>query len=106
MDSLGRAGPERTNVGLRVFAGSFGARVRSGGPGFEFRAPGGSLATAGAASFRVDARAGRELVVSVSEGEVLTDFAGERMTVRIGRAHPLRRSGRGWTFQVSAGECG
>jgi hypothetical protein len=84
VDSLGRGGREQDErLGLRVFAGSFGARVRSGGPGFEFRAPGGSLTTAGAASFRVDVRAG-ETVVSVSEGEVLTDFAGERMTVRSG----------------------
>lgn len=84
VDSLGRGGREQDErLGLRVFAGSFGARVRSGGPGFEFRAPGGSITTTGAAAFRLDVRAG-ETVVSVSEGEVLADLAGERLTVRGG----------------------
>ena len=84
VDSLGRGGREEDErLGLRVFAGSFGARVRSGGPGFEFRAPGGSLTTTGSSAFRVDVRAG-ETVVTVSEGEVLVDLAGERMTVRSG----------------------
>jgi hypothetical protein len=84
VDSLGRGGAEQDErLGLRIFAGSFGARVRSGGPGFEFRAPGGSLVTTGAAAFRVDVRAG-ETVVSVSEGEVLVDLAGQRQTVRAG----------------------
>lgn len=84
IDSLGRGGAEQDErLGLRVFAGSFGARVRSGGPGFEFRAPGGNITTTGAAAFRVDVRAG-ETVVSVSEGEVLADLGGERMSVRGG----------------------
>ena len=84
VDSLGRGGPDQDErLGLRVFAGSFGARVRSGGQGFEFRAPGGSITTTGAAAFRVDVRAG-ETVISVSEGEVLADLAGERATLRGG----------------------
>jgi hypothetical protein len=84
VDSLGRGGPDQDErLGLRVFAGSFGARVRSRGPGFEFRAPGGSITTTGAAAFRVDVRAG-ETVVSVSEGEVLVDLSGQRLTVRSG----------------------
>jgi hypothetical protein len=84
VDSLGRGGREQDErLGLRIFAGSFGARVRSGGPGFEFRAPGGSITTTGASAFRVDVRAG-ETVISVSEGEVLADLAGERMTVGSG----------------------
>ena len=84
VDSLGRGGREQDErLGLRVFAGSFGARVRSGGPGFEFRAPGGSVTTTGASAFRVDVRAG-ETMVSVSEGEVLADFAGQRLTIRGG----------------------
>lgn len=84
VDSLGRGGREQDErLGLRVFAGSFGARVREGGPGFEFRAPGGSLTTTGASAFRVDVRAG-ETLVTVSEGEVLADLAGQRMTVRGG----------------------
>ncbi len=84
VDSLGRGGPDQDErLGLRVFAGSFGALVRPGGPGFEFRAPGGSITTAGAAAFRVDVRGG-ETVVSVSGGEILADLGGERMTVRSG----------------------
>jgi hypothetical protein len=84
VDSLGRGGPEQDErLGLRIFAGSFGARVRSGGPGFEFRAPGGSVTTSGASAFRIDVRGG-ETVVSVSEGEVLADLAGERLTIRGG----------------------
>jgi hypothetical protein len=84
VDSLGRGGRDQDErLGLRIFAGSFGARVRSGGPGFEFRAPGGSITSTGASAFRIDVRAG-ETVVSVSEGEVLADLAGERMTVRAG----------------------
>ena len=84
VDSLGRGGREQDErLGLRVFAGSFGARVRSGGPGFEFRAPGGTITTTGASAFRVDVRLG-ETVVSVSEGEVLADLGGERTTVRGG----------------------
>ena len=84
VDSLGRGGREQDErLGLRVFAGSFAARVRFGGPGFEFRAPGGSITTTGAAAFRVDVRAG-ETVVSVSEGEILADLGGERLTVRAG----------------------
>lgn len=84
VDSLGRGGREQDErLGLRVFAGSFGARVRAGGPGFEFRAPGGSVTTTGAAAFRVDVRAG-ETVLSVGEGEVLAHFAGERLAVRAG----------------------
>jgi hypothetical protein len=84
VDSLGRGGREQDErLGLRVFAGSFGARVRAGGPGFEFRAPGGSVTTTGAAAFRVDARAG-ETVLSVGEGEVLANFANERVAVRAG----------------------
>ncbi len=84
VDSLGRGGRDQDErLGLRVFAGSFGARVRAGGPGFEFRAPGGSISTTGAAAFRVDVRAG-ETVVSVSEGEILADLGGQRMTLRGG----------------------
>jgi hypothetical protein len=84
VDSLGRGGAEQDErLGLRIFAGSFGARVRNGGPGFEFRAPGGSLVTTGAAAFRVDVRAG-ETVVSVSEGELIVDLGGRRQTVRAG----------------------
>ncbi len=84
VDSLGRGGREQDErLGLRVFAGSFGARVRTGGPGFEFRAPGGSITTTGASAFRVDVRTG-ETVVSVSEGEVLVDLGGQRMTLRGG----------------------
>lgn len=84
VDSLGRGGREQDErLGLRVFAGSFGARVRAGGPGFEFRVPGGTVTTAGASAFRVDVRAG-ETLVSASEGEILVDLAGERMTLRNG----------------------
>ena len=84
VDSLGRGGRDQDErLGLRVFAGSFGARVRTGGPGFEFRAPGGSITTTGGAAFRVDVRTG-ETVISVSEGEVLADLAGERLTLRGG----------------------
>jgi len=84
VDSLGRGGREQDErLGLRLFAGSFGARVRSGGPGFEFRAPGGSITSAGASAFRVDVRGG-ETVVTATEGEILVDLAGERMTVRGG----------------------
>ena len=84
VDSLGRGGRDQDErLGLRVFAGSFGARVREGGPGFEFRAPGGSITTTGASAFRVDVRAG-ETTVTVSEGEILLDLAGERMTLRSG----------------------
>jgi hypothetical protein len=84
VDSLGRGGRDQDErLGLRVFAGSFGARVRSGGPGFEFRAPGGSITSAGAAAFRLDVRAG-ETTLSVSEGEVLANLGGERMTLRGG----------------------
>jgi len=84
VDSLGRGGRDQDErLGLRVFAGSFKARVRSGGPGFEFRAPGGSITTTGAAAFRVDVRSG-ETVVSVIEGALLADFGGERMSVREG----------------------
>lgn len=84
VDSLGRGGSEQDErLGLRVFAGSFGARVRSGGPGFEFRAPGGTVTTTGAAAFRVDVRAG-ETVLTVSEGAVLANFASERLSVRAG----------------------
>lgn len=84
VDSLGRGGSEQDErLGLRVFAGSFGVRVRGGGPGFEFRAPGGTLTTTGAAAFRVDVRAG-ETTLSVSEGEVLANLAGERLAIRAG----------------------
>jgi hypothetical protein len=84
VDSLGRGGRDQDErLGLRVFAGSFGARVRSGGPGFEFRAPGGSVTSTGTAAFRLDVRAG-ETSLSVSEGEVLADLGGERMTLRGG----------------------
>lgn len=84
IDSLGRGGSEQDErLGLRAFAGSFGARVRAGGPGFEFRAPGGSITTTGASAFRVDVRAG-ETVVTVSEGEILADLAGQRMALRSG----------------------
>ncbi|MBK5254904.1 MAG: FecR domain-containing protein [Vicinamibacteria bacterium] len=84
VDSLGRGGADQDErLGLRVFAGSFGARGRPAGPGFEFRAPGGSITTTGAATFRVDVRAG-ETVVSVSEGEVLADLGGERLSLRSG----------------------
>ena len=84
VDSLGRGGPDQDErLGLRVFAGSFAARVRPGGPGFEFRAPGGSITTTGAAAFRVDVSAG-ETIVSVSEGEILANLGTERMTVRAG----------------------
>lgn len=84
VDSLGRGGPDQDErLGLRIFAGSFGARVRSRGPGFEFRAPGGSITTTGASAFRVDVRAG-ETTVSVSEGEIIADLGGRRMTVRGG----------------------
>ena len=84
VDSLGRGGRDQDErLGLRVFAGSFGARVREGGPGFEFRAPGGSITTTGASAFRVDVRSG-ETTVTVSEGEILIDLAGERMTLRGG----------------------
>ncbi len=84
VDSLGQGGAEQDErLGLRIFAGSFGARVRAGGPGFEFQAPGGAITTTGTAAFRVDTRAG-ETVLSVSEGEVLADLAGQRMTVRAG----------------------
>lgn len=84
VDSLGRGDRDQDErLGLRVFAGSFGARVREGGPGFEFRAPGGSVTTTGASAFRIDVRAG-ETTVTVSEGEILVDLAGERMTVRNG----------------------
>ncbi len=84
VDSLGRGGRDQDErLGVRVFAGSFGARVREGGPGFEFRAPGGSLTTTGASAFRVDVRSG-ETTVTVSEGEILVDLAGERMTLRSG----------------------
>ena len=87
VDSLGRGGRDQDErLGLRVFAGSFGARVREGGPGFEFRAPGGSIATTGASAFRVDVHAG-ETTVTVSEGEILIDFAGERMTLRLSLIH-------------------
>lgn len=85
VDSLGREGrEEEERLGLRLFAGSFGARVHRGGPGFEFRAPGGSLTTTGPAAFRLDVRGG-ETVISVREGEVLLDFAGERTTARSGQ---------------------
>jgi len=84
VDSLGRGGREQDErLGLRVFAGSFAARVRPGGPGFEFRAPGGNLSTTGPALFRLDVRGG-ETVVSVREGEILADFAGEKLTLRSG----------------------
>lgn len=84
VDSLGRGGRDQDErLGLRVFAGSFGARVRSGGPGFEFRAPGGSITTTGAAAFRVDVRAG-ETVVTVTEGSLLADLGGQRLSVREG----------------------
>lgn len=84
VDSLGRGGAaEDERLGLRVFAGSFGARVRNGGPGFEFHAPGGTVRTTGGSAFRLDVRAG-ETMVSVSEGEVLADLGGERMTLRAG----------------------
>ena len=84
VDSLGRGGREQDErLGLRVFAGSFGARVRSGGPGFEFHAPGGNITTTGAAGFRVDIRTG-ETTITVSEGEVLADLGGERLSLRGG----------------------
>lgn len=84
IDSLGRGGRDQDErLGLRAFAGSFGARVRAGGPGFEFRVVGGSVTTTGASAFRVDVRAG-ETLVTVSEGEILVDLAGERMTLRSG----------------------
>lgn len=84
VDSLGRGGRDQDErLGLRVFAGSFGARVQSGGQGFEFRAPGGSITTTGAASFRVDVRAG-ETTVSVGEGEILADLGGQRLSLRGG----------------------
>lgn len=84
VDSLGRGGRDQDErLGLRVFAGSFGARVRSGGPGFEFRAPGGSITTTGAAAFRVDVRAG-ETIVTVTEGALLVDLGGQRLSVREG----------------------
>ena len=84
VDSLGRGGRDQDErLGLRVFAGSFIARVRDGGPGFEFRAPGGSITTTGASAFRVDVRAG-ETVVSVSEGAVLADLGGQRLSIRAG----------------------
>lgn len=84
VDSLGRGGRDQDErLGLRVFAGSFAARVREGGPGFEFRAPGGSITTTGASAFRVDVRSG-ETVVSVSEGAVLADLGGERLSIRAG----------------------
>ena len=84
VDSLGRGGRDQDErLGLRVFAGSFGARVRAGGPGFEFRVPGGSVTTTGASAFRVDVRAG-ETLVTAGEGEILVDLAGERLTLRNG----------------------
>lgn len=84
VDSLGRGGRDQDErLGLRVFAGSFAARVREGGPGFEFRAPGGSITSTGPSAFRVDVRSG-ETVLSVSEGAVLADLGGERLSVRAG----------------------
>ena len=84
VDSLGRGGRDQDErLGLRVFAGSFGGRVRMGGQGFEFRAPGGSITTTGAASFRLDVRAG-ETTLTVTDGEVLTNLGGSRVTLRGG----------------------
>ena len=84
VDSLGRGGREEDErLGLRVFAGSFGVRVRRGGPGFQFRAPGGSITSTGASAFRVDVQAG-ETTLTVNEGEVLADLAGRRMSIRGG----------------------
>ncbi|MEO5762426.1 MAG: DUF6600 domain-containing protein [Vicinamibacteria bacterium] len=84
IDSLGRGGREQDErLGLRLFSGSFGARVRSGGPGFLVQATGGTITTTGASAFRVDARTG-ETTVSVSEGEILADLGGKRMTLRAG----------------------
>lgn len=84
VDSLGRGGREQDErLGLRAFAGSFAARVREGGDGFEFRAPGGTVTTTGGAAFRVDVRAG-ETTLSVTEGAVLAEFAATRLSVRAG----------------------
>jgi hypothetical protein len=103
VDSLGRGGREQDErLGLRVFAGSFGARVRSGGPGFEFRAPGGSVTSTGASAFRVDVRMG-ETVLTVSEGEVLADLAGERLTLRSGERVRYTDRGIDGPYKVQRG---
>jgi hypothetical protein len=81
VDSLGRGEDER--LGLRVFSGSFGVRVRQGGPGFQFRAPGGSITSTGASAFRVDVLSG-ETTLTVHEGEVLADLGGKRLAIRSG----------------------
>ena len=81
VDSLGRENDER--LGIRLFAGAIAARVRRGGPGFEFQVLGGVVTSMGPAAFRIDAFRG-ETVLTVSEGEVLADLAGQRRTVRGG----------------------